>query len=121
VTTGPRYVAFPLRATSGGGTATASYAEHVEQLLEQLLFTSPGERVNRPALGCGLADLVFGTLTDELVTATQFLVQANLQGALGDVARIDAVRVRAAGDDLTVTVTYALLITGESRTMVFPR
>lgn len=120
MTSRPRYVAFPLRATSAG-TATASYPDHVEQLVEQLLFTSPGERVNRPGLGCGLADLVFSTLTDELVTATQCVVQANLQGALAGIARIDAVRVRGAGEDLTVTVTYALLATGEARTVVFPR
>lgn len=120
--TGASYVAFPLAASRAGGVAGVPYAEHVEQLVEQLLFTSPGERVNRPQLGCGLDDLVFGAMTDELVAATQFVVQSNLQSWLRDVIRVDAVRVGAAGgDQLTVAVEYTLLPAGESRRAVFRR
>jgi len=66
---------YPYHFDSRGRTATADYADHVRDLIEQVLFTSPGERVNRPNFGCGLRQLIFAPASDELATATQFLVQ----------------------------------------------
>lgn len=117
----PEYVAFPLSTRATGGTASVGYAAHVQQLVEQVLFTSPGERVNRPTFGCGLEDLVFGTLSEELVAATRFVVRANLQSWLRDEIRVDDVTVTTNGGELTVAVTYALLATGEAQTAVFQR
>jgi phage baseplate assembly protein W len=114
------YVAFPL-ATRSGTVATVGYSTYVEQLVEQLLFTSPGERVNRPTFGCGLEALVFGTLTDEVITATRYVVQASLQNWLGDLIRVDDVEAAAAGGQLAVTVTYTLLADGQARSRVFHR
>ena len=48
-------VAFPLAVRADGATSTVNRQRAaVEQLIEELLFTNPGERLNRPDLGCGL-------------------------------------------------------------------
>ena len=81
---------FPFHFDGRGRTAEAATDEHVRDLIEQVLFTSPGERVNRPTFGSGLMQLVFAPNSDELATATQFLVQAALQQWLGDLIEVCA-------------------------------
>ena len=58
-----------------------------------MLFTAPGERVNRPTFGSGVLRLVFEPGGAELATATQFLVQSALQQWLADVVEVQAVDV----------------------------
>lgn len=118
-------VDFPLRVEVAGGVARARSREAVaEQLIEELLFTALGERLNRPELGCGLLELVFDPASDELRAATQFQVTAELQRWLGDVVRIMSVQVTSDGPLLRVTVTYGLGAgngAGAPRTAVFVR
>jgi hypothetical protein len=107
----PRTVAFPLQLRPDGPTRTVDTRRAVvEQLLEQLLFTNPGERVNRPTLGCGLLQAVFAPLDDALLTATQYRVKAEVQAWLGDLVRNVTVDLDA--DDeaakLAVSVQYEL-------------
>ena len=112
-----RYVRFPLGAAGDGTTRTTGLDLYVEGLVEQLLFTAPGERVNRPTLGCGLMELVFDPLSEELGTATRFLVQSALQEWLRGVANIDDVAIDSTPPELLVTVTYEVVATG-TRTSV---
>jgi phage baseplate assembly protein W len=81
----------------------------VRDLIEQVLFTSPGERVNRPAFGTGLRQLVFAPNGDELATATQFLVQGALQQWLGELIRVESVEVSSEDAALRVKVQYVSL------------
>ena len=74
---------FPFAFDSRGRTGDATEEEHIRQLIEQLLFTSPGERVNRPTFGSGLLQLLFAPNSPELGAATQMLVQSALQQWLG--------------------------------------
>jgi uncharacterized protein len=78
---------YPFRIDSRGRTAQATDADHIRDLIEQVLFTGPGERVNRPSFGSGLLQLVFMPTSDELATATQFLIQGALQQWLGTSSR----------------------------------
>jgi phage baseplate assembly protein W len=113
-------VAFPLRLDSAGQAAAApTPAAAVEQLIEELLFTTLGERLNRPDLGCGLLELVFEPSSDELQAATQFQVNAELQRWLGDLIRVLSVVTQASGSELATTVVYALLADGVTRTVVY--
>lgn len=114
-------IGFPFRLDARGRVAGATYAQHVRQMIEQLLFTSPGERVNRPDFGCGLQELVFAPENDALAAATQFLVMGSLQRWLGDVLEPTEVRVDADDASLLVTVRYTLLSTGEPQTEAFRR
>jgi phage baseplate assembly protein W len=126
VTAGPRdfptVVAFPLALGPDGATRMVSVQRTaVEQLIEQLLFTNPGERLNRPDLGCGLMELVFGALENELVTATQFQVKAELQKWLGDLLTVVSVTVGVSGSELDVAVVYQLPDVAGVTTVTFQR
>jgi uncharacterized protein len=95
----------PFQIDGRGRTSTAG-DHHVRDLIEQLLFTSPGERVNRPTFGSGLLQMVFAPSSDELAAATQFLLQATLQQWLGDLIQAEAVRVEIQDSTLLVTVQF---------------
>lgn len=97
---------FPYRIDGRGRTAGADEDTHVKQLIEELLFTAPGERVNRPTFGTAIRQMVFSPLTDETAAALQFMLQGALQQWLGDVIQVTAVAVKAADSTLRVTVQY---------------
>lgn len=97
---------YPFRIDGRGRTASTDQDDHIRDLVEQVLFTSPGERVNRPDFGSGLMQLVFAPNSDELATATQFLVQGALQQWLGDLIQVEAVEVLSEEATLNVTVQY---------------
>lgn len=114
-------VDYPYRFDRRGRTAEADDADHIRDLIEQVLFTTPGERVNRPTFGCGLRELVFRPNSLELAATTQFLVQGALQEWLGDVIRVEEVEVNAEDEKLRVTVRYAIRTTQESQVAQFTR
>jgi phage baseplate assembly protein W len=112
---------YPYHVDGRGRTATTSEAEHVRDLVEQVLFTQPGERVNRPDFGSGLLQLTFAPLSDELASATQFLVQGALEQWLGRVIALEQVTVTRDDAVLRVLVSYTLRHTGERRSESFER
>jgi hypothetical protein len=105
-------VDFPFGFNGLGRTRECSDDDHLRDLIEQVLFTSPGERVNRPTFGSGLMQLVFAPNSDTLAAATQFSVQAALQHWLGDLIDVKAVEVVNQDSTLSVTVKYASRRTG---------
>jgi phage baseplate assembly protein W len=105
-------VDFPFGFDGSGRTRGCSEDEHLRDLIEQVLFTTPGERVNRPTFGSGLMQLVFAPNSDALAAATQFSVQAALQQWLGDRIDVRAVEVANRDSTLSVTVRYASRRTG---------
>jgi phage baseplate assembly protein W len=112
-------VAFPLRFDGSGRTATTDRDRHIRDMIEQVLFTAPGERVNRPTFGCGLLQLVFEPNRDELAATTQYLVQSALQQWLGDVIEVERVSVAAYDSRLDVTVVYTVVGTEDEQTARF--
>ncbi len=101
-------VDYPFQIDNRGHTATTSENDHIRDLIEQVLFTSPGERVNRLDFGCGVLQLVFAPNSDTLAAATQVTVQGALQQWLGDLILVEAVVVE--NDDMTLRVTVQYLI-----------
>jgi uncharacterized protein len=99
---------YPFHFDGNGRTKEASEEKHIRDLIEELLFTAPGERVNRPGFGSGLNQLVFAPNSEELATATQFLVQGALQQWLGDRIQIEAVSIESLESKLTVIVQYLI-------------
>lgn len=110
---------YPYRIDDSGRTARAAADTYVRDLIEQVLFTSPLERVNQPAFGSELRQLVFGPGDDALATAAQLSVQAALQKWLGDVILVQEVRVEAEDAALNVTVVYQVI--GQSAGSAQPR
>ncbi len=112
---------FPFRFSERGRTAHAANDKHIRDMIEQVLFTAPGERVNRPSFGCGLMQMVFQPNSAELAGATQFLVQGSLQQWLGDLIQVDEVRVESQDASLLVTVVYTVRRTQEQQQAQFKR
>jgi phage baseplate assembly protein W len=113
------HLAFPYRLDASGATATAVGSEHVSQMLEQLLFTAPGERVNHPDFGCGLLDLVFEPSSDALGAALTAVIGAAVQQWLGDVIELGRVDVEASEATLSITVSYVVRADGRPETARF--
>jgi phage baseplate assembly protein W len=106
-------VAFPYQLDRRHQTVTTSDDEHIRQMLEQLLFTSPGERVNRPDFGCGVRDLLFGPNSPEVAAALQVTIGSAIQRWLGDLIAVTSLQVTALESELNVQLGYQVLATGQ--------
>ena len=114
-------LAYPYRFDPLGHTAAAGDDVHIRDLIEQVLFTAPGERVMRPTFGSGVAQLVFAPNSVELASATQMLVQSALQQWLGDLITLLGVSVEASEATLAVTVQYSVRRTDQLQAQTFQR
>lgn len=112
---------YPFRFDNRFRTASTTESDHVRDMIEQLLMTDPGERVNRPDFGSGLRQLNFAPNSPELAAALQFTVRAALQQWLGDVMEVQFLDVTAVDSTLTVDLKYTLRATHEERTEQFVR
>jgi phage baseplate assembly protein W len=112
---------FPFHFDNRGRTALTDDDDHIRDMIEQVLFTSPGERVNRPTFGSGLMQLVFQPNSNELATTTQFLVQGALQQWLGDLIEVNDVDVESDDSTLLVTIKYTVRRTQQQQVAQFQR
>jgi phage baseplate assembly protein W len=115
------HIDYPFHLNAQNRTAEANEDEYIRDLIEQVLFTIPGERVNRPEFGCGLMQLVFAPNSGELATATQFLVQGALQQWLGELITIESVDVQNEEAELHVSVQYVVRRNQDRRVAEFTR
>ncbi len=106
---------FPFHFDGRGRTATTDDDDHIRDMIEQLLFTRPGERVNRPDFGSGLLQLVFAPNSDELASALRFALQGALQLWLSDVIDLEDLQVLNDAATLRIAVSYVVRRTGERR------
>jgi uncharacterized protein len=112
---------YPYLFDHRGRTGEAPDERHIRDLIEQVLFTAPGERVMLPDFGSGVAQLVFAPNSVELASATQMLVQSSLQRWLGELITVQAVRVEADEATLNVTVQYSIRETDQLQVDTFQR
>jgi phage baseplate assembly protein W len=110
---------FSYQFDGRGRTQEAAAQQYVAQLVEQVLFTSPGERVNLPDFGSGLLQLPFAPNSQELAAATQFAVQGALQKWLGNYVKVQSVTASAQDAVLSVTVSYSMLNTDVTQVQTF--
>jgi phage baseplate assembly protein W len=112
-------VAFPYSFDATGHTATTDPLSHIGDMIEQILFTSPGERVNRPTFGSGTAQLVFAPNSDLLAGVQQQAIQAGLQQWLSDLISVQSVTVVSSDSTLQITVVYLVLQSQQQQTQQF--
>ncbi|WP_380874663.1 hypothetical protein ACFB49_00480 [Sphingomonas sp. DBB INV C78] len=112
---------YPYHFDGRRRTAEADGPAHVRQLIEQLLFTQPGERVNRPNFGSGVMQLVFAAASPEVAATAEFLVRGGLQQFLSDRISVSAVSVEAIDAQLVISVDYVIIATGEAANATFER
>ncbi|MFN9029463.1 MAG: GPW/gp25 family protein [Betaproteobacteria bacterium] len=105
---------YPFHPDARGRSAITQGDEHVRDMIEQLLFTNPGERVMRPDFGCGLMQLLFAPNDDLQATTVRFLVLGSLQRWLGDLIAVDEVSIHNDDARLEVVVAYTLRLDGRS-------
>ena len=112
-------LAFPYTVDATGHTAQSDPLPHISDMIEQILLTSPGERVNQPTFGCGTAQLVFAPNSDSLAAAQQQVIQASLQRDLSDLIKVNRVDVSAQESTLLITVTYTIIQSQQELTQQF--
>jgi phage baseplate assembly protein W len=112
---------YPFHFDGRGRTAGATDAKHIRDLIEQVLFTSPGERVNRPTFGSGLLELVFAPNSDVLTAAIQLTVQGALQQWLGDLILVEDVQVTGEDSTVNIRVQYKIRSKQQSQIEEFKR
>jgi phage baseplate assembly protein W len=113
------YINFPYQFDGRGRTQEATLQDYIKQLVETVLFTSPGERVNLIDFGSGLLQLAFAPNSVEMAAATQFAVQAALQKWLSNYIKVVSVVATAQDATLTVAVTYTPLNTDVTSVQTF--
>lgn len=119
-------IAFPFRIAGGSGQAAqATYQDHVDQLIRQVLLTDPGERVNLPQFGAGLRRLLFAPMTSSLGATTKLIVTQALAQWIATQIVVQDVTVTTSVDDpgiqdgaIIVTVSYQLVETRTPRQTV---
>jgi len=112
---------FPFHFDSRGHTASTYDDDHIRQMIEELLFTNPGERVNRPDFGSGLQQLVFGPNSPELAAALKFTLQATLQRWLGDLIQLQSLDVTSQESTISILIRYLVRRTNQQQTAQFTR
>ena len=117
----PMNIEFPFQFDPRGRTAATDDDDHIRDMIEQILFTSPGERVNRPDFGSGLLQMVFAPNSQELAAALQFTTQAALQRYLGDLIDLQQLEVTTLDATLNVIVKYIVRRTQQTRSDTFVR
>jgi len=115
----PEFIDFPFAISSLGRSAITGDDEHVKDLIRLVLFTAPGERVNRPEFGCGLRQLLFAPNSEALSAATEQLVHGSLIRWLDPVISVQRVTVEAEESSLSVTVVYSRRGVDEQRQVTF--
>ena len=110
---------YPYHIDGRGRTAGTDDADHIRDMIEQVLFTAPGERVNRPDFGSGLLQLVFAPNSDEVAAALQFTVKGALQQWLGDLIEVEDVEVTSEDATLTIGLQYRLRRDGQRKVTRF--
>jgi phage baseplate assembly protein W len=104
-----------IDASLGRLQEETNYAAHVEQLIKQVLFTSPGERVNRPDFGCGVKRMVFAPNDEVVASLAQVTILEALKRWLDPVITVNNVTVKAVNEVLQILVAYTLKARQERR------
>jgi phage baseplate assembly protein W len=112
-------IAFPYHFSGLGRTATTDRDDHIRDLIEQVLFTAPGERVMRPDFGAGLLQQVFEPNSTTLAAAMQMLIQSSLQLYLSDLIAVQSVEVTNDDSALRVSVSYTVLLDRTTHSATF--
>jgi phage baseplate assembly protein W len=112
---------FPFGFGKNGRTSVAPAQKHINDMIEQVLFTNPGERVNQPDFGSGVMQMVFAPNSKALAAALHFTLQASLQRWLGDLIQLQALDVTAQDSTLSISIQYLLRATDQSIAVQFTR
>jgi phage baseplate assembly protein W len=115
-------IAFPLQVDRRGGIALAHDATDVDQAIQLILSTAPGERPMRPEFGCGVHDFVFDTID----AGTVARMETEIRSALDrwepriEVQSLDFDLDGVDRGELLIQIGYRLRATNHMRNLVYP-
>lgn len=112
---------YPYGFDARGRTSEATTDDHIRQMIELILFTAPGERVNRPTFGSGVVQLLFSPNSSTIASALQLAVQGAIQLWLGDLVQVQNVSITTVDSELNVTISYVEREQQERQTVTFVR
>jgi uncharacterized protein len=115
------HVDYPYGFDARGRTGDATRDDHIRQMIELILFTAPGERVNRPTFGSGVNQLLFAPNNTTVASALQLAVQGAIQLWLGDQVQVQSVSVTTQDSEMDVTISYIDRSRQERQTVTFVR
>jgi hypothetical protein len=106
-------IAFPLAIAPDGRAMTCPTPQHVRDMIEQLIFTSPGERVNRPDFGGGMYQVIFAPNSIELQATIHLTLLASLQRYLGDLIDVASLDVQVEDEAFFLVIAYRIIQSDE--------
>jgi phage baseplate assembly protein W len=108
-----RSIAYPIAIDLALGTLLeeTDYSRHVRQMMLQVLFTNPGERINKPDFGCGLRQMVFAPNSVASANLLKVLINKSLIKYLGTLITLNSVEVEPTDSTLNVNISYILKAT----------
>ena len=114
--------AFPPTVDDRGGIAMVSGERELEQAIQIILLTYPGERPMRPRFGSRLRDFVFRSADNSTAAELAHEVRSAVRQWE---PRVDVHEVRVAPNPvernrLDVEVVYVVKATNDRRNLVFP-
>lgn len=109
----PSYLDYPFGVDGRGWITTTDRGDQIRDMIYQVLLTSPGERVNRPDFGCGLATMLFEGNNPAAEANIKFLVRTALQRWLADAITVETVTVLSYGERLQISIEYVRLDNGQ--------
>ena len=115
-------LAFPLQVDRRGGIALARDETDIEQAIELILGTAPGERPMRPEFGCGVHDFVF----DSIDAGTVGKMEEAIRDALDRweprviVQTVEFDLDHVGEGRLVIDIGYRVRVTNTLRNLVYP-
>lgn len=115
------YLRYPFTIGHDGKIDITNEEDHIRDMIEQCLFTSPGERVDLLEFGCGLRDIIFSPNSEILAAITRITVTTTLQKWLGTIIRVNDVQVTSIEEKLHINISYTIIRTREKDQLEFIR
>ena len=115
-------LAFPLQVDRRGGIALARDETDIEQAIELILGTAPGERPMRPEFGCGVHDFVFDTIDAKTVGRMELAIRDALDRwePRVFVETVEFNLDEVADGRLIIDIGYRVRATNTMRNLVYP-
>ena len=115
-------IAFPLQVDRRGGLALARDETDIDQAIELILGTAPGERPMRPEFGCGVHDFVFDTIDANTMGNMELAIREALRRwePRIEVTDVEFDLSQAGSGLLTIDIRYQVRATNTERNLVYP-
>ena len=115
-------LAFPLQVDRRGGIALAHDEQDIDQAIQLILGTAPGERPMRPEFGCGVHDFVFDTIDAGTVGRMEEAIRSALSRwePRIEVRSVEFDVSQAVNGVLTIDIGFTVRATNTDRNLVYP-